>query len=143
MDEALVERSMVMLNDCINKCICIDVVCDEGVIWFLENIFVVVVVVIVTIAPHFVPPFVIHTGSPTQFVVGTTVSGECVTNIPRHQILGTESATFPPIIVFIKIIVVCLLVFDKVYTGNTNRQIQMPYRNAGGALERQQISVVT
>ena len=119
----------------------IDVVCGEGIIWFLENIFVIVVVVHI-VAPHFVPPLVICSGSPAKFVVGATVSGKCVTNVPRHQILGAESATFPPIIVFIEIIVVGLLIGYKVYTRNTDRQKQIFDWNAGRASERHQISVV-
>ena len=63
------------------------------------------------ISPHLVPTLVIHTGFPAKFDIGTTVSRKCVTDVPRNQILGTESGTFASIIVFIKVEIIGLLIW--------------------------------
>ena len=83
------------------------------------------------IPPHLVPALVIYPGSSTKFIFGATVFRECMTDVPRHQILGTESGTFSPIIVFIKVKIVGLLVLDKVYTFNANRGVQIFDRETG------------
>ena len=78
------------------------------------------VVVVVVMAPHFVPTLVIHSSSPAQFDIGATVSRKCITNVPRHQILGTESGTSATIIIFIKIEFIGLFIGPKVHTLRTD-----------------------